>query len=516
MSVVRGLLLFLLGFLFVYPLARLLSLPLFTPAGSGADPRAFLDSLSLALLVGVIVAPMGALFAHALETLRGSAVRALGLALWVLFLAPGYVLTTGWLVIFSDPLARNSFFGAAFLGPAGLVFLYCVKSIPFAAFVARATFAQSSSALSEAALVLGVSPWRRRLLTFRLALPAMAASFTIAAIETMQEFGIPATLGISAKFPIITYAIYQRLNTTPTDFAGAASLCWWLILAAGTLAVLQLSVQQRHQAALTHGRARRNPPRPCTGFEQGLFGASAALLWGLGITAPMLALITVALTGDIAGTKSLDAIPRSLGYGVLAASIALATGVIVLKLQAGRSLWFPALLQGLLSANMAVPGLILGAGYVVAFNNQYLPLYGTVLLLVIAYAAGALPIGIRLMGTAIGQLDRKLDEAARIFALPLMTRVVDIEAALLAKPGLYAWLLVTAGVMYELPISELLYVPGATPLGVAIVSADITSQYGDAARLALLGMLSLGVLALALGAAVHGLTRPQTERAVAP
>ena len=171
----------------------------------------------------------------------------------------------------------------------------------------------------------------------------------------------------------------------------------------------------------------------------------------------------------------------SLGYGTLAASLALALGVVVLKLQAGRARWFPALLQVLLSANMAVPGLILGAGYVIAFNNDFLPLYGTVLLLIIAYTAGALPIAIRLMGTAIGQLDKKLDEAARIFALPSLVRLIDIEAALLAKPGLYAWLLVTASVMYELPISELLYVPGATPLGVAIVSADMMAEYGQAA-----------------------------------
>ncbi|OYV49950.1 MAG: hypothetical protein B7Z77_06880 [Acidocella sp. 20-58-15] len=516
MSILRGLLLGLLALLFVYPLARLLSLPFFVHVAATADPRAYLDSLAMALLVGLIVAPLGAMFAHALETLRGNMVRALGLALWVLFLSPGYVLTTGWLVVFTNPLSRNSFFGHAFLGPAGLIFLYCLKSIPFATFVARATFAQSSSALMEAALVLGVSVWRRRWLALRLALPAMAASFTIAAIETMQEFGIPATLGITAKLPVITYAIYQRLNTTPTDFAGAAALCWWLILTAGLLAVLQLSVQARHQAALTQGRARRNAPRPCTRFENLFFTASAGLLWGLGVAVPMLALVSVAMSSDDPGVESFDAVLRSLGYGMLAASVALATGVIVLKLRAGRSIWFPAVLQGLLSANMAVPGLILGAGYVIAFNNQYLPLYGTVLLLVIAYSAGALPIAIRLMGTAIAQLDPKLDEAARIFALPKVTRLIDIQATLLAKPGLYAWLLVVAGVMYELPISELLYVPGAMPLGVAIVSDDMMAHYSDAARLALLGMVSLGVLAMGLGGLVHLMTRPNTERAITP
>src|SRR5271156_4960456 len=108
--------------------------------------------------------------------------------------------------------------------------------------------------------------------------------------------------------------------------------------------------------------ARRNPPRDCAASETMLFGGSAALLWLLGVAAPMLALIGTALSGDIGATDMLDSVPRSLGYGTLAASLALALGVVVLKLQAGRARWFPALLQALLSANMAVPGLILGAG----------------------------------------------------------------------------------------------------------------------------------------------------------
>lgn len=132
-----------------------------------------------------------------------------------------------------------------------------------------------------------------------------------------------------------------------------------------------------------------------------------------------------------------------------------------------------------------------------------MPLYGTALLLIIAYAAGALPVAVRLLGTATAQLDAKLDEAARLFSLPLSTRLIDIEAALLARPGLHAWLLVAAAVMFELPVSELLYVPGEMPLGVAIVSADMMARYDVAARLALLGMAVLAVLAAALGLALR-------------
>ncbi len=513
MRLARLLALALLAALFVYPLARLLALPLFAGSSVSLCLPALANSAAFALLVGAIAAPLGALLAQALESLNGLAMQALGLGLWLLFLTPGYVLTTGWLIIMGHPALRSSQAGHLFLGPLGLVFLYLLKSLPFAVFVARATFAAAGAQLAEAALVLGLPRWRRWHLRFRLALPAMASAFTIAAIETMQEFGIPATLGLTSKIPILTYAIYQRLNTTPTDFAGAAALCWWLILSAALLALLQVAAQRRHQAALVHGRVRHAARiMPSSGLRLMLAGGTA-LLWGLGLAAPLLALIITALGGPLQ-SDGLDAVPRSLFYGMLAATLALGAGYFILKLQQGRSLWFTAFVQAGLAANMAVPGLILGAGYIIAFNNNVLPLYGTVLLLIIAYAAGALPAAIRLLGTACNQLDAKLDEAARIFALPLSTRLIDIEAALLARPGMQAWLLVVAAVMFELPISELLYVPGAAPLGVAIVFADMKADYATAARLALLGLASLAGLALLLNALLRlGATHQAKEAA---
>lgn len=514
MRLARSLALVLLAALFIYPLARLLVLPLLSGWGVEGCARAYGNSVFFALLAGAAAAVLGTMLAQALETLAGKQMRVLDLGLWLLFLTPGYVLTTGWLVVLTIPVIRNSVFGHAFLGPAGLVFLYTLKALPFAVFVARATFAEAGAALGEAALVLGLTPWRRHLLRLRLVLPAMASAFAVAAIETMQEFGIPATLGVTAKIPILTYAIYQRLNTTPTDFAGAAALCWWLIGSAALLALLQSAVQRRYQTALVHGRTRRTVRQLPPSAARALLAGTTALLWGLGLAVPLLALAGVALGGPQMDTASLDSVPRSLCYGMLAATLALALGLFILKLQRGRSLWFTACMQALLAANMAVPGLILGAGYVVAFNNDVLPLYGTALLLVIAYAAGALPVAVRLLGTAIGQLDAKLDEAARIFALPLSTRLIDIEAALLARPGLQAWLLVVAAVMFELPVSELLYVPGQMPLGVAIVSADMMAHYGVAARLALLGMAVLAGLVLLLNFALRLGGAPRAPRTV--
>ncbi len=498
-TLARGLLLALIVALFVYPLLRVLVLPLQVPAHGGGDWRAVADSVGLALATATIAAPLGALLAAFVLTRSGPLARAASVTLWALFLAPSYVLTTGWMIVFATPALRLSLIGQAFFGPAGLIALYVVKAVPFAAFVARASLGGAGAALAEAARVHAL-PWRRRAgIALRLAAPALATGFAIAAIETMQEFGIPATLGTASRMPILTYAIYRRLAEIPTDFAGAAALCWRLIAIALAPGAESLAVR-RQGAALRGGRGlvltRRRPGWP----EACLVGAVVLVLGAVGIGIPAIVLAARALAGFSGAPAPFAAVARSLGFGIVAGAGATAVAVGVLKLRAGGAGVLAGALDALLLANMAVPGLVLGAGYILAFNSAILPLYGTTALLLIAYAAGTIPLALRMARDALGDLDHALSAAARLHGLGRATRAIDIEAALLAEPLGFAFLLVCGAIMFELPISELLYPPGATPLGVAIVTLDQMGRFAAAARVALAGLAAMaGFAVLVLG-----------------
>ncbi|MDD2878077.1 MAG: ABC transporter permease subunit [Acidiphilium sp.] len=511
-TIVRLVLLGLILFLFVYPLVRLLLLPVLMPVLASSHQsggwHAVADSLALALVTATIAAPLGALLAAFVTTRSGPVALITAIMLWVLFLAPSYVLTTGWMVVFDTPSWRASLLGQAFFGPAGLILLYIVKALPFSAFVARATIGGAGAALGEAALVHALPRTRRIGIALRLLAPALVTGFAVAVIETMQEFGIPATLGTATHLPILTYAIYQRLAETPTDFAGAAILCWRLIAIAGVLAVASLAVQRRN-AALRTGRARapvRRPPHRAEAIGVGLITAG---LGAIGAAIPIVALMTRALSGGWLATPDLGAVLRSLGFGLVGATLAMTVAIVLLKLRDGGARRVTAAIDAALIANLAVPGLVLGAGYIVAFNNRWLPLYGTTGLLIIAYAAGMIPIALRMVQGAFGDLDRNLGAAARLHGLSRATRAIDIEAALLAEPLTYGFLMVCGAIMFELPISELLYPPGETPLGVAIVTLDQMSDFAAAARLALLGLAAMAILAVLLLGAIRFIAVPR-------
>lgn len=508
----RAALLGLIVLLFVYPLLHLLALPVLAPPQAVGDWPAVANSLWLAMVTGLIAAPLGGLLAAFITNCSGLAASIAVVTLWALFLAPSYVITTGWIILFSHPALRDSLAGQLFFGSGGLLLLYVLKAVPFSGFVARATLSGGSAALVEAARVHGLSRPRRLAIQLRLVAPALALGFTVAVVETMQEFGIPATLGTASHTPLLITAIYRRLAQVPTDYAGAAVLCWRLVLIAGVLALASLTVQRRN-AALRSGRMRqlqRHPPNKRTAVALAVLLACILIV---GFLVPAAALVQRGFGSGSWATPGLDAVARSLGFGVVGGTLALLTGFALLKLRAASARRVVALVDAALLANMAVPGLVLGAAYIVAFNNPILPLYGTAGLLIVAYAAGTIPLALRMVQGALADLDRNLDAAARLHGLSWRARVIDIEAALLAEPIGYGFLVAAGTIMFELPISELLYPPGATPLGVAIVTLDQMAEFGAAARLALYGLAAMAVFAVVLTASLHLLVAPR--RAVA-
>jgi iron(III) transport system permease protein len=141
---------------------------------------------------------------------------------------------------------------------------------------------------------------------------------------------------------------------------------------------------------------------------------------------------------------------------------------------------------------------VLGAAYIIAFNNAWAPLYGTPLLLVIGYVATHAPMLVRFLQPALGQLHVNLGDAGRVHGLGFARRLQCIHIPLLSKPLLWGWCLAFSEILFELPVSELLYPAGRPPLGVQLLQLDQSLNYVDEARLAFCGIfVCLAVIGLA-------------------
>jgi iron(III) transport system permease protein len=508
-----SLLLLVFGLLFVYPLLRFLLLPLVPALGplgsigvatqqSGLSARAILDTLQLSLVTAAVTVPAGILFAFLLECRAWSGNRLLATALWLIFVLPSYLIATGFQILLGWTFLRGSLAQHLFLSAPGIVLLLALKGLPFCVLAARTGWRGIGGEINDAARVHIADAWRRRVLLLRLLLPTAGAGFVIVFVEVLQDFGIAATLGAQIHLPLIIYAIYEQLTTMPIDFAAAARLSWWLVLLAGIAVALHLGIVVRYTSALIHGRQREFLRPPCHRAEAVAATIALAALVALGLGVPLGALLAEALQptpGAFLPLGTLTSLGNSAAYAGVAAALAilLAAG---LAARAGRSGRLRHALDLITLGNMAVPGLVLGAAYVIAFNNAWAPLYGTPLLLLVGYVATHAPMLVRFLQPALGQLHINLADAGRVHGLGFPRRLQRLHIPLLRRPLLWGWCLAFSQILFELPVSELLYPAGRPPLGVELLQLDQSLNYVEEARLVLCGILvclaAIGLAAL--------------------
>lgn len=118
---------------------------------------------------------------------------------------------------------------------------------------------------------------------------------------------------------------------------------------------------------------------------------------------------------------------------------------------------------------VALPSIVLAAGYILIYNLPVmhllgLVLYGTTALLALGYVAGALPNNARILIGPLAQLHDTLLTSARTHGAGTVTAWRRVAIPVLSRYIVWVWLYCFAGTLLELPISQLLYPPSQYPL----------------------------------------------------
>jgi iron(III) transport system permease protein len=232
------------------------------------------------------------------------------------------------------------------------------------------------------------------------------------------------------------------------------------------------------------------------------------LLAGLSLGLPLAVLGGLTLQGFLFPTQA-DQIWRvnndslwqygfnSLLIAVLAATLATTLALIPTYLAVRYPLRLSRLLLNLSKTAFALPGLIVGLGLVMIFN-QWLPLiYGTIIALVLGFTFRLLPQSLATGESSWHRVSPTLEQAARVMGCHSLAAFRRVTLPLAAPALLAGWALVFIAAMKELPTAILLRPPGFDTLPVRIWSAASESVYTQAAPPAFL-LVGLTMLTLAL------------------
>jgi iron(III) transport system permease protein len=102
----------------------------------------------------------------------------------------------------------------------------------------------------------------------------------------------------------------------------------------------------------------------------------------------------------------------------------------------------------------AVPRMVFGLALLWAWLNIPIPIYGTLWLLALAYFTVMLPLGVRTLAGVVLQIDKSLEECARVCGASWGYQLRTVTIPLL-RPGIIAaWLLVFIASVRELGVSS--------------------------------------------------------------
>ena len=514
---------------------QLFTLRYISEALSGVTGQGVVNSLWVSLVVAVVAVALATTLAWLVQRTNVYGRRLWPMLMWLLFLVPTWMMTLSWIDVL-EPYGSAAAIGVPtswlygeFLGPFGIIVVLTIASLPFAYFVVSAGLLGVGSEYEDAARIHGAG----RLATLRTVLPmvapALLSAFAISYAETMSDFGVPFTLAYHSHFPMATYTLFASISNYPANFSVAAVIALVLILTTIPPIILQARVTRQRNYATVSARARAVRRREFSGPVRLAVSGAVGLVFVIGLGVPLAGAVLGSFLRNLgiyaSGPVHLSSVyyhqvfaPSIAGKGlsaplmlsnqialVAASATSLLAFVFARRLMARSAGWSQRLTDVLLVGSVAVPGVVLGVGYVFFYNlgfvtNHVINLYKTLPLLILALVATSLPGQTRFLAGPVSQIQPSLTEAARVHGAARWRSWRTTTLPLLSRVMLWGWLLTFAKTIAELPISQILYPPSQEPLSVTIQAYLGNFQLGTGTAMTVVGLVEIfGVIVVALG-----------------
>jgi iron(III) transport system permease protein len=380
-------------------------------------------------------------------------------------------------------------------------------------------------ALEESARVIGASKLRTALtVTLPLVMPGVLGATLFVFAEMLGSFAAALVIGIPARVYVITTAIWDSTLSYPPAYGRASAMGLTLFAVMFAMLSFYRWIVSRGSFATISGKAFR--PRPMDMGRLGwlLFGVCALYVL-LAVVLPIAALLLTSLERfatallhqaqftlanyemALALGPVRTALVNSLmlGFGVATVGVfimSLVVWIIYRSQLKGRGA-----IEYLVMFPQAVPRLVFGLALLWAWLNMPIPIYGTLWLLALAYFTVMLPLGVRTMAGVVLQIDKSLEECARVCGAGWVHQMRTVTLPLL-KPGiLAAWLLIFMACVRELGASVFLMGPNAKVIAPSIVSAFASSGIELTAAMALIQTFTVIVALVILFRLTRGITK---------
>ena len=408
---------------------RILAMPSFS--------HAITNTLRVGFAVGILSALIGLLFAYVEVYVKLRTKFMTGLFRVVSMLpvvSPPFVLSLSMIMMFGKKglITRGllGIFDNNIYGFWGIFIVQTMSFFPVCYMMLKGLLKNIDPSLEEAARDMGASRWKVfTSVTLPLILPGLGNAFLVSFIESIADFANPMIIG--GSYDTLATTIYLQI-TGAYDKQGAAAMAVVLLSITLLMFVVQKFVLEAKSTSTLSGKATRarmlitdNSVRiPLTIlcalvalFVIGMYFCvpygSFVRSWGSNYE-----LTTKWFEQVFTKHHGLQAFSDSFMLSLIAAPITALLSMIISYLVVKRRFRGRGFIEAVSMLAMAVPGTVLGVGYIRGFSSGVMHtgflqgLYGTGLILIIVFVVRSLPTGTRSGISALRQIDKSIEESA--------------------------------------------------------------------------------------------------------
>lgn len=408
-----------------------------TVMAMGTFRTAISNTLKVGFLVGIVSTLIGLLFAYVEVYVKLRTRFMSGLFKVVSMLpvvSPPFVLSLSMIMLFGKAGIITRYllhiYDNSVYGFWGIVIVQTLTFFPVCYMMLKGLLKNIDPSLEEASRDMGAS--RSKVftsVTLPLLLPGLGNAFLVTFIESIADFANPMIIG--GSYDTLATTIYLRI-TGAYDKNGASAMAVVLLAITMVMFMVQKYYLERKTAATLTGKASRGrmliEDKSVTVPLTILCGGVALFVILMYICVPFGALFrtwgydfhltTKWFVMVFEKYKGFKAFKDSFILSLISAPITALLSMIISYLVVKKSFKAKGFIEFVSMLAMAVPGTVLGIGYIRGFSGGVFRtgflqgIYGTGVILVIVFVVRSLPTGTRSGISALRQIDKSIEESA--------------------------------------------------------------------------------------------------------
>jgi iron(III) transport system permease protein len=485
-----------------------------------------LNSIMFAFFSGLISFTIGGFLAWTTERTNAPLKPVIYLLVLVPFVLPGILTSISWIFLLSPTVGLiNQVLKVAFglleapfniYSFPGMSWAFGADHITLPFLLMAAAFRSMDPTLEEAASISGMGRLRSFYhVNLKLMLPSIAATILLLFIRGLETFEAPAVIGIPAGIKVFATEIFLALRRAPIDYnlAGTYATAYLVVTMLGVMLYLRVTNGAARFAMIT-GKGYRPRVVDLGPWRHGITAIALTVL----IITVMLPLSIVIWTSlmpfyvqpswktlslvtldNYRGLFDLDEFSSALINTVLTGSVA-ATIAVLLSIAIA---WYVIrtnvpgrkVLDAIAFTPIALPGVVLSLALVWMYLTLPIPIYGTLLILIIAFVTKFIPISLRVIHASLLQIHKELEEAAEMCGVSRLRNVFHILLPLIAPGLVVAWLYVLTLTFKDLSIPVLLSHVGTDLVSVLIFGLFQSGEFPKVCAMGVLLTFAIAIIA---------------------